>query len=153
MKNPNVERFDPKANRLAKPEHRIRPESVNFSGVPEITPPPKKSPGDEYKVATAKRPEKSSTKRTKKTQERIPKDSKALTNQSPVPPDGRPGGRAYGRTGVRREKRVRVRYAFDFYQDQIARLQERKRMAAAQSDEFSMSRFVRDAVDKALGGS
>lgn len=47
-------------------------------------------------------------------------------------------------------KREKVRYPFDFYADQISRIKLMRREALINDGDFSMSKFIRKAVDEAL---
>jgi hypothetical protein len=87
-----------------------------------------------------------SVKKTPRPQQKTP--SKPL----PFPPGEQPTDRPDGRTGVRPKNRIRVRYAFEFYQDQILRLKEMRRSSITNDDEveFSMSDYVRQALDDKL---
>ncbi len=78
---------------------------------------------------------------------------KAIEKKEPINtlPYGSTPDRPAARTPVRPKDRVRVRYAFEFYQDQIAKLKEMRLTALNNGDDkFSMSEFVRDAVEEKL---
>lgn len=69
-----------------------------------------------------------------------------------IRPKEQPSDRSDGSTPVRPKNRIRVRYAFEFYQDQILRLKEMRRSSIVNDDEeeFSMSEYVRQALDDKL---
>jgi len=71
------------------------------------------------------------------------------TNSKPIDktPD-RPDDRTDERTDD--YHRIKTRYAFEFYQDQITRIKELKRSALINDRPFAMSEWVRRAIDKAL---
>lgn len=130
MKKPKVDRFDPKPS-------TIKPEEVDLSGVPEIR----------------SKSSKSASKRTEPAQKQAadsPKVSTTKKGTEAVQPTDRPDGS----TPVRPTKRIRVRYAFEFYQDQILKLKEMRRTSISNEDEkeFSMSEYVRNALDDKLEG-
>ena len=81
-----------------------------------------------------------------------PKSEDRTSPPKSVVPSARPADRPVGSTPVRHKKRVRVRYAFEFYQDQILRLKEMRRSSIANDEEieFSMSEYVRQALDEKL---
>ena len=63
------------------------------------------------------------------------------------------GVRTDGRSTVRdteRIRRVKARYAFEFFQDQIFKLKELRRNALIKDEQFSMSDIVRKALDEYL---
>jgi hypothetical protein len=62
----------------------------------------------------------------------------------------RPPEQTSARSVVRSARRVKVRYAFEFYQDQIFKLKELRRNAVLNDEDFSMSEVVRNALDKYL---
>lgn len=76
----------------------------------------------------------------------------ATAKPLPIIPDERTDVRTNGSTPVRPKNRIRVRYAFEFYQDQILRLKKMRRSSIANDDEveFSMSEYVRQALDDKL---
>jgi hypothetical protein len=64
-----------------------------------------------------------------------------------------PSEQTSARSVVRSARRVKVRYAFEFYQDQIFKLKELRRAALLNDEDFSMSEVVRTALDNYLDSS
>jgi hypothetical protein len=79
-------------------------------------------------------------------QPKLVQNHSGTVKRTPVRQDVRPNDS----TTVRTPKRIKVRYAFEFYQDQIARLKEMKKMAYINDDDFNMSEVIRKAIDKYL---
>lgn len=62
----------------------------------------------------------------------------------------KPTERPTDRATVREQKRIKTRYAFEFFQDQVAKLKELRRNALIKDEDFSMSDIVRKALDEYL---
>ena len=78
---------------------------------------------------------------------RIP--PKVISNPTPASkPTGQTTVRANDRTDD--YNRVKMRYAFEFFADQIARIKQLKKTAIINDRPFAMSDWVRKAIDKAL---
>ena len=87
-----------------------------------------------------------------------PSQVRSLSTDTPVSPQplrqatDQLDARTPQRSTVRTPKRVKVRYAFQFYQDQILKLKQLRRRAVLKDEDFSMSDVVRLALDKYLEG-
>jgi len=75
---------------------------------------------------------------------------RVLATKRPPTPPKQPVSSTPVRPDVRTTRRVKVRYAFEFFQDQIFKLKDLRRNALIRDEDFSMSNIVRKALDSYL---
>jgi hypothetical protein len=80
-------------------------------------------------------------------QSRIVQDNQKTLSQQPIPPSFRPKHQQAARP-VRPVRRLTRRHAFEFYDDQIEGLRRLSIQDRMQGGDGSMSRMVREAIDR-----